>query len=313
MIPKSANITRDAFLATVQDTATAQLAGRPDFARMLLNLAPHVPPARLDVFVDQMHALAQSDGPVPLAALLDVLVDKDRIHLWGTALRFQDRAALDTIAEEILLCQEYHFRSTAAAPTVIDAGANIGLATYYVRRMCKAGKVICFEPNPETFAVLRANAAAGKWDNVVLHNAAVAATDGEAEFAVMADAPLAASMAPRNTDRVTGHIKVPTLNLRPFLQEPVGLLKIDIEGAEADVLEACADALGLVENIFVEVHPVHGEVPGLLVRVLTVLENAGFMVHVARSPWSERAHGNRPLMQAHRTYSLSVYGTRITP
>lgn len=307
------SITREQFLATMKETAAAEHAARPDFALMITNLAPHVPPALLGAFAQKVQDLAGSGAPVGLSSLMDVLVAGDKVHLWGASLTFQSRAALDTIAEEILKCQEYHFRTTSAAPTVIDAGSNIGLATYYVRRMCKAGKVICFEPNPDTFAVLSANAKAGKWNNVELHNAAVAATDGMAEFAVMEDAPLAASMAPRNTERVTGHIKVPTLDLRPFLQEPIGLLKIDIEGAEADVLEACADDLGQVENIFVEVHPVHGDVPGLLVRVLSVLENAGFMVHAARSPWSEMAHGNRPLMQAHRTYSLSVYATRITP
>jgi FkbM family methyltransferase len=304
---------RDDHLAQLKAIANTEQTARPDFAQMINALALHVPVDLLAPFVARVTALAESAGPVPLGALLDVLIEGDRIMLWQAALQFQSRAALETIAEEILIHQEYHFRSAQPAPVVIDAGANIGLATYYARRMCKAGKVICFEPNPETFAVLSANAKAGKWDNTELHNAAVAATDGEAEFAVMAGAPLAASMAPRNTDKITGHIKVPTLKLRPFLKEPVGLLKIDIEGAEADVLEACADALGLVENIFVEVHPVHGEVPGLLVRVLAVLENAGFMVHVARSPWSHHAHSNRPLTQAHRTYSLSVYGTRLTP
>ena len=96
------------------------------------------------------------------------------------------------------------------------------------------------------------------------------------------------------------------------MQQPVGLLKMDIEGAEADVLEACENDLELVENIFVEVHPVQDEHPGLLWRVLGVLDRAGYMTHVSRSPWSEGAHGTMPLMNAYRTYSLSVFATRLS-
>lgn len=196
---------------------------------------------------------------------------------------------------------------------MIDAGANIGLAAYYAKRMNAAGRVIAFEPNPATFKVLQENVAAAGWTDVELHEAALSGQDGEAELVFEADKPLAASLAPRGPAGARQRKTVRTLDLRPFLDQPIGLLKMDIEGAEGDVLEACEGHLGQVENLFVEVHPVQGESPSLLWRVLGVLERAGFMVHVARSPWSERAHAQRPLMQAHRTYSLSVYATRIVP
>lgn len=304
-------VDRPAMLAQLKALGQAVAPTRPGLERILTGLAPHVPPARLAAFVERAQALAGGPEGEALEGLLDIIIDGRRVFLWGAALHFQTRPALETIIEEILIRREYHFRSATKAPLVIDAGANIGLATYYAKRMCHAGRVICFEPNPATFALLERNVAAAGWQDVDLHQAALTAEDGETALSVDEEAPLAASVNPRGAlldgrvERVAGR------SLRPFLQQPVGLLKLDIEGAEADVLEACRDDLGQVENIFVEVHPVQGAFPSLLLRVLQVLERAGFMIHVSRSPWSESAHAAMPLVQAYRTYSLSVFGTRI--
>lgn len=306
-------ISRAYFLKRLDELSQMERDMRPDVSKVLDGFAPHVPPTLLGEFLDKVEDLTARQGTLAQSELLDVLVRGSDVCLWGAVLTFQSRQALETIAEEILVRQEYRFRSHQKAPLVIDAGANIGLATYYAIRMNNAGRVICFEPNPETFALLNANVERNRWDKVELHNVAVSGEDGEASLSVFKDAPLAASLDPRNNDGVSSQIVVPTMDLRPFLNQPVGLLKIDIEGAEADVLEACIDDLGQVENIFVEVHPVQGQLPDLLVRVLRVLEAAKFMVHVARSPWSEKTHHIRPMMNVHRTYSLSVYGTRITP
>ena len=87
-----------------------------------------------------------------------------------------------------------------------------------------------FSNRADTIAVL---------DALELHQAALAAQDGEAELAIDAEAPLAASLAPRGAMQQAGTQTVRTLSLVPFLDQSVGLLKMDIEGAEGDVLEAC--------------------------------------------------------------------------
>ncbi len=57
------------------------------------------------------------------------------------------------------------------------------------------------------------------------------------------------------------------------------MLKIDIEGAETQVLEDCADVLHHVERIFVEYHSFSNQ-PQNLHRLLAVLANAGFRYNV---------------------------------
>lgn len=304
---------RKAILAHLTDITSGLGPHMAEVRRLVTSLSMHVPPSHLVRFSETVEAIVQSNQAVSLADLLEPMIDGDKLYLWLGPLRFQDRAALTTIVEEILVRREYHFQSASAAPTVIDAGANVGLASYYARRMCNAGHVICFEPNPETFAILEQNMTALRIPSFELHCAALSRRDGEAEFVMSPSAPLAGSLAPRSALPDGTKLKVQTRDLKPFLANPVGLLKIDIEGAEADVLEECAEHLSLVENLFCEVHPIPGDTPSLLLRVLAVLERAGFYVHVARSPWSEKAHGMLPLVQAYRSYSLSVFATRIKP
>jgi FkbM family methyltransferase len=284
----------------------------PDLGAALSPLILHAHPSVMTQITSAATNWADRKEGAPLPVLVDAMTQKGKLCLWTGPFEFQTKHALLTIIEEILIRREYHFKTTLAEPTVIDAGANIGLASYYARRNCNAGRLICIEPHPETFAVLTRNMVNPKFDGVELHQAALAPQEGEATLFFEPDAPLASSMDPRSQNGDLSKTQVRCMTLEPLLKEgPVGLLKIDIEGAEADVLEAVAGQLGQVENIFVEVHPTAGTSPSLLIRVLAILEAAGFFVHVARSPWSEATHRNLPLQNAYRTYSLSVYGTRI--
>jgi hypothetical protein len=63
----------------------------------------------------------------------------------------------------------------------------------------------------------------------------------------------------------------------------VDFLKLDIEGAEADVLEDCAPLLPIVCQLFIEYHsePTKEQ---RLDRILSILRNAGFRVYL-REAW----------------------------
>src|SRR5947209_7181674 len=66
---------------------------------------------------------------------------------------------------------------------------------------------------------------------------------------------------------------------------PVDFLKLDVEGAETEVLADCADLLGRVENLFVEYHS-FGDEPQSIHTLLSVMQGAGFRVHVRASTGS---------------------------
>lgn len=286
-------------------------ASRATFRKLAAAFAPHVPPSHLDAYRQAAQAtLKLQTSFSPVAEAVAPLVEEGKIRLWSGPWEYGDLTALHTVVDEIILRKEYYFQTSQRDALVIDAGANFGMATYYVKRMGLASRVICFEPNPECYQRLMRNVAANRFTGVEIHNAALGETDGEANFYFSSDRPLAGSLSPRNAkDNIRCEPTV-VRRLSTYLDQPVALLKLDIEGAEADVLEEASGRLAVVENVFCEVHPVHGETPSLLTRTLAVLEQAGFYVHVGRSPWSERAHAERPLTRASHPYSLSVFATR---
>jgi hypothetical protein len=72
---------------------------------------------------------------------------------------------------------------------------------------------------------------------------------------------------------------VETVRLRPYLETGVDFLKLDIEGAETEVLEDSADLLGNVKCVFVEYHSFVDK-PQTLHTVAGILSGAGFRLHV---------------------------------
>lgn len=146
---------------------------------------------------------------------------------------------------------EYALLSTLLSPgdCVIDVGANVG---HYTRRFSelvgKNGRVIAFEPVPETFAVLAGNVQLFPFSNVTLINAAI--SDKEAFAGI--STPLFKTglknlyMAHliHDTDEQQEGLQVMTLRLDPLnIPRRVSLVKIDVEGHEAFALQGMADLL----------------------------------------------------------------------
>ena len=157
--------------------------------------------------------------------------------------------------------EEYAAFKSAVRPgaTVLDVGANVGAYTVLFAQWAgAAGRVIAFEPSPETIAGLREhvriNAVA---DRVEIVDAAVSSGEGTASFdcagASGANALVAADGG------IAGAITVRTTSLDRFCESRglrPSVIKIDVEGAELDVLRGARQTLaqpGL--DIFVEFHP----------------------------------------------------------
>ncbi|MEE9570133.1 MAG: FkbM family methyltransferase, partial [Gammaproteobacteria bacterium] len=145
----------------------------------------------------------------------------------------------------------------------IDCGANVGLFTV---PMAETGaEVHAFEPNPDAFQELE-RVTMG-YANVTLHQAAVTAESGPVDLYLhkhAGDDPVywsksSSLLADKSNVREDQSVRVEGIQLSRFIQDlgrPVKLLKMDIEGAEVDVLNQLLDE-GLhesIEHAFVEVH-----------------------------------------------------------
>ncbi len=167
--------------------------------------------------------------------------------------------------DEIFVRQTYRFRC---------CGANIGLSVCYFKKLYPGSHVIAFEPDPRIFSVLTRNCKSLGLNNIELVPKAVWTSNTTLKFA------REASDSGRLTNDIGGDnlVEVSACRLRDYLTQHVDMLKLDIEGAEVDVLHHCADALQNVDNIFVEYHSLYGR-PQRFDALIDALTNAGFRLH----------------------------------
>ena len=138
--------------------------------------------------------------------------------------------------------------------TILDCGAHIGTVAmqYWVRFPDAA--IYAVEPDPCTCSRLRANL--GFAENVTVIQAALAGQTGSASFFQSTDS-WTSSLIPVPGVRAGASTTVPTTTLSDLLDrcclDEVDLLKLDIEGAEREVL---TDVRGVarVHAIVAEIH-----------------------------------------------------------
>ena len=80
---------------------------------------------------------------------------------------------------------------------------------------------------------------------------------------------------------------VAVTDLKKYLKKPVDMLKIDIEGSEADVIPDCEENLRNVKNLFVEYHSFVDQEQRLS-EILHSLKKAGFRYHLKPELVNER-------------------------
>jgi FkbM family methyltransferase len=127
----------------------------------------------------------------------------------------------------------------------IDIGANIGYFSLLASRLVgAAGRVIAFEPVPQTREELLTNVRLNRAGNVTVRNEAVADSAGEARFFVgPADHRGISSL--RSLDDASGVLSVRKARLDDLVpaEVNVGLIKMDVEGAEYLALQGMQERL----------------------------------------------------------------------
>jgi FkbM family methyltransferase len=139
----------------------------------------------------------------------------------------------------------------------IDAGANIGYFSIMLSRAVgAAGSVLAFEPIPVTFGQLNQNLQANGIKNVRTFNVALSDNEGKLEFRYPYGGAMMASYHWHRNDAgvttVTAEAIVPdrTAGLN---NQRVDFVKIDVEGAEADVVRGMRQILAASRPIvFIE-------------------------------------------------------------
>ena len=195
-------------------------------------------------------------------------------NLPGARWRIPDGPSFVASWTEIFDREIYHFVPAGGAPRILDCGANVGVSCLYFHRHFLGARITAFEPDPEIFACLQENLAASGCTGIELVRKAVWSADTVLQFE--SDGADGGRIEAGGGAR---RQEVPAVRLKNFLAEPVDLLKLDIEGAETEVLRDIAPALALVRNVFVEYHSFAGQ-QQTVGELMQILVAAGFRLHV---------------------------------
>lgn len=136
----------------------------------------------------------------------------------------------------------------------VDVGANIGNHSIFVSKFCSPSEVIVFEPNPKAIEILRINLALNGCTNVNLAYLGLALSS-ESNFADVFY-PISNNMGQAQMLKAD-HGVIKCLPGDLFLRhKPVGFIKIDVEGAEFDVLKGIEETVEVWRpGILIEVWP----------------------------------------------------------
>jgi FkbM family methyltransferase len=140
---------------------------------------------------------------------------------------------------------EYYVPSALRPKTILDIGSNIGASIIYFHRRFPDAKIFGFEPHPDTFRILQENVAHLR--GVTVFNFGLGAT--HQRVAVRADKVNFGAFNTRGCFKDRGQPATPieceVRRLDDVLREigitQVDLIKIDCEGAEADVFSTLPD------------------------------------------------------------------------
>jgi len=181
-----------------------------------------------------------------------------------------------SLFEDMFLNNEYYVR-LSKDPSIIDLGSEVGLSVTYFKSVYPGARIMAFEPDPASYKLLKKNITNNDMKRVTAHNIALANKVGSMPFYIdsSVDGSLTMSLYAKRQQK---KIVVKVNRLSHYIKQRIDLLKMDIEGAEFDVLSDLSHSkkLSLIKTIIVEYHHHIDVKKNNLSRLLVLLEKNGF-------------------------------------
>ena len=226
-----------------------------------------------------------------------------------TPIHYVDFHSFYHQANQIFRFELYGFHNKVDKLFILDCGAHIGLASIYFANQFPGAKIMAFEADPSIAKVLRKNINSFGCNNITTYPQAVWINNDGVLFSSSRD----------DSGYISEHksencIKVPTIRLRDILKDnKVDLLKLDIEGAEYEVLKDCDEYLKNVDCIIVELHKFKKEKLSIG-NLLCILEKNNFeyaLSDLHPADWLETSQ--KPPFKALMTgkFIITVYAWRV--
>ncbi|HKW28971.1 MAG TPA: FkbM family methyltransferase [Verrucomicrobiae bacterium] len=141
-------------------------------------------------------------------------------------------------------------------PKVIyDLGANIGIASLSLAALCPEARIYGFEPMPANYEICSQNYL--NLNKAQAFNCAVGASSGTMGFEVTDD-PRGGHLAGNSSPKSAKKIEVAVWSVADLVDvkglTPPDFLKVDVEGAELDVLHGLGNYAKGIRQMHIETH-----------------------------------------------------------
>jgi FkbM family methyltransferase len=169
----------------------------------------------------------------------------------GHALRLRLHTSDTMVFGNVIMDEEYSFGLPSSANVIVDVGANIGLTAIYYAKMFPNAQIFAIEPERSNFELMLKNVKI--YSNITPIHAALWGNEGY--ISIAAPLPGAFGSWGFTVSSKPGDVRAITVSslIRDFGIDHIDLLKVDIEGAEKEVFEAC-DWQDRLDSIVIELH-----------------------------------------------------------
>ncbi len=161
--------------------------------------------------------------------------------------------------QQVFLNKEYDFLADTQPKVIIDAGANIGLASIYFANKYPQATIIAIEPELNNFELLKENVAS--YSNISAVQAALwnkneeidLVDPGLGNWGFMTESKQSSESLLRNACHTVSAMTLDRI-IDEYNLARVNVLKIDIEGAEREVFSDTSAWLEKIDSIIIELH-----------------------------------------------------------
>lgn len=181
-----------------------------------------------------------------------------KIHKYN--IGYTNKQEFDILKDEIFNKEIYKIDLKTNFPVIFDLGSHIGLSILYFKMNYPDAKILGFEPNPNIFPLLEENIYCNDLIGIELRNIALGNTEEIREFHIDRDNDAFSTSSfianAWNKKQNTLPIFVKAERLSKYVNKNIDLVKMDIEGAEKEVLTELEseNKLKYIKNIIIESH-----------------------------------------------------------